>query len=311
MVQGAILFAPHPQEMPFLNATKGRPRATTGNFISGDNYRALCDHILDEDSPSLNPARVNAGDTIFVSSFYLEDFFNEYHPRIANRYILVTVAGDRSIPSGYTVNQPHFHTDCGVRRYLEDERLFLWFAQNVDATHPKIVPVPIGLESCRWGRNYVTPIIELCNAHEAAHKRYLLSANFTLQTNRPGRKPLHDMFRNKSFCYWPENKKVKAYLLDVAHSKFILSPHGNGLDCHRTWEALYVGTFPIVKTSTLDPLYEDLPVLIVQNWEDITEEFLHEKFAEMSNRQYRLEKLRFDYWANLIVSAQKLCRLNN
>ena len=44
--------------------------------------------------------------------------------------------------------------------------------------------------------------------------------------------------------------------------KFILSPPGAGFDCHRTWEALYLGAIPIVKTSSLDPLYKDLPVVI-------------------------------------------------
>ena len=35
---------------------------------------------------------------------------------------------------------------------------------------------------------------------------------------------------------------------------FIVSPHRNGLDCHRTWEALVLGCIPIVKTSPIDDL---------------------------------------------------------
>ena len=40
---------------------------------------------------------------------------------------------------------------------------------------------------------------------------------------------------------------------------FWLSPRGNGLDCHRTWEALYLDIIPIVWHSTLDPLYRKPP----------------------------------------------------
>jgi hypothetical protein len=51
---------------------------------------------------------------------------------------------------------------------------------------------------------------------------------------------------------------------------FVISPHGNGLDCHRTWESLLLGNIVIVRTSSLDPLYEGLPVVIVQHWGEVT-----------------------------------------
>eukprot|EP00581_Thalassiosira_minuscula_P011257 CAMPEP_0183725922 /NCGR_PEP_ID=MMETSP0737-20130205/21903_1 /TAXON_ID=385413 /ORGANISM="Thalassiosira miniscula, Strain CCMP1093" /LENGTH=356 /DNA_ID=CAMNT_0025957093 /DNA_START=32 /DNA_END=1099 /DNA_ORIENTATION=- len=57
--------------------------------------------------------------------------------------------------------------------------------------------------------------------------------------------------------------------------KFMLSPRGVGLDCYRTWEALYLGMIPVVKTSTLDSMYQGLPVLIVDEWSDLTPELLH------------------------------------
>jgi hypothetical protein len=42
---------------------------------------------------------------------------------------------------------------------------------------------------------------------------------------------------------------------------FWLSPRGGGLDCHRTWEALYLDIIPIVWNNSLNVLYENLPVL--------------------------------------------------
>jgi hypothetical protein len=53
---------------------------------------------------------------------------------------------------------------------------------------------------------------------------------------------------------------------------FEVSPHGNGLDCFRTWEALLLGTIPIVRRSTLEPLFraEALPVAIVDSWTEVT-----------------------------------------
>jgi hypothetical protein len=92
---------------------------------------------------------------------------------------------------------------------------------------------------------------------------------------------------------------------------FWLSPRGNGLDCHRTWEALYLDVIPIVWNSTLDPLYVDLPVIIVKDLSDITETFLRTKLKEVAMNKakiptvYRFEKLRFSFWRHLILSKSR------
>ena len=76
---------------------------------------------------------------------------------------------------------------------------------------------------------------------------------------------------------------------------FILSPQGAGLDCHRTWEAMICGLIPIVKTSSIDELFEDLPVLIVKDWSDINESWLKQQHEEITikkeKKQYKMEKL--------------------
>lgn len=45
---------------------------------------------------------------------------------------------------------------------------------------------------------------------------------------------------------------------------FGISPRGNGFDCHRTWEMLFFNMIPIVVSSPLDPLYANLPVVVVR-----------------------------------------------
>ena len=91
----------------------------------------------------------------------------------------------------------------------------------------------------------------------------------------------------------------------MAQSKFVLSPAGYGPDCYRTWEALLVGSIPIVKKSQLDPLFEGLPVLIVDSWSDITEEFLHKKYEEITARQYDIKRLYTEYWFAKIKAVKE------
>jgi hypothetical protein len=48
---------------------------------------------------------------------------------------------------------------------------------------------------------------------------------------------------------------------EMCKYSFVLSPFGNGYDCHRTWEALLLGCIPIMKKSRIDSLFKYLPVL--------------------------------------------------
>jgi hypothetical protein len=54
----------------------------------------------------------------------------------------------------------------------------------------------------------------------------------------------------------------------------------------------------IVKTSPLDPMYEGLPVLIVQKWSDVTRELLDSFVPQTTG----LNKLTLDYWNKCIHS---------
>jgi len=92
---------------------------------------------------------------------------------------------------------------------------------------------------------------------------------------------------------------------------FWLSPRGNGLDCHRTWEALYLDVIPIVWNSTLNSLYIDLPVIILDKCSEITEQCLRAKLKEIATNKiknptvYRFEKLRFSFWRRLVLSKSR------
>ena len=90
--------------------------------------------------------------------------------------------------------------------------------------------------------------------------------------------------------------------------KFVLSPRGAGIDCHRTWEVLAVGRIPIVLSSAIDELYEDLPIVVVKSWDGINKEFLQKQYdiylQKVKNNNYNMKKLSLEYWTNVI--EQKL-----
>ena len=54
---------------------------------------------------------------------------------------------------------------------------------------------------------------------------------------------------------------------DLQRSRFVLSPAGNGVDCHRTWEALLMGAVPIVPSGfALSALQQTSPLMMTDNF---------------------------------------------
>ena len=61
-----------------------------------------------------------------------------------------------------------------------------------------------------------------------------------------------------------------------------------------------MGAIPIVKTSASDEMFDDLPVLIVEDWNIIDQEFLLDQYVEMQQNEYNMDKLYIEYWLHLI-----------
>jgi hypothetical protein len=87
---------------------------------------------------------------------------------------------------------------------------------------------------------------------------------------------------------------------------FVLSPFGNGMDCHRTWEALLCGCIPIVRSSVFNELFDGLPVLIVDKWANISLSLLVDTVAQfkekMDKNEFNYDKLRLSYYTKMFVS---------
>jgi len=88
----------------------------------------------------------------------------------------------------------------------------------------------------------------------------------------------------------------------ISKYSFIVSPFGHGFDCIRTFEGLCLGCIVIMKTSFLDVIYEDLPVLIVNEWHDINEKLLQDTLTEFSTKTFNYEKMKMAYWIRLVNS---------
>lgn len=274
-------------------------RETSYPYLSGDTWRFFADHRLSKEA-DFDPKNVRLGDVVFVEPRLLSRFRKKYISKIKERFILVTPndeeAGDNPQPDRF-------------ENLLKSKKIAYWFLQNIDrAPSERLVPIPIGLANQVWKHGRVSVLEEkrgLLN-----EKRNFLYLNFSLDTNHKARSPCFEYFRQFKSAFIPEVKDFGGYLTDLASSKFVVSPPGNGLDCHRTWETLLMGSYPIVLSSTLNPLYQNLPVIVVSSWDEITVEFLEEKEREFSASEFEMEKLFAPYWFQKVTKLQQHLRKN-
>jgi len=66
--------------------------------------------------------------------------------------------------------------------------------------------------------------------------------------------------------------------------------------------SIWAASYPIVKREKAHKLFIDLPILFIDDWSEIDECLLNEKFEEFSNRNWNFDKLKLSYWLDYITS---------
>ncbi len=106
---------------------------------------------------------------------------------------------------------------------------------------------------------------------------------------------LHTLQRNgiAAQSHIPYNQ----YFRDLPKYKFIISPEGNGIDCHRHYEALMAGCIPIVEDNPgIRNKYAGCPVLYTNDYSEITPAYLEAKWGEMIDTVWDFSKLMLSHY---------------
>lgn len=267
--------------------TNAQDRSPSLPYISGDGFRFYSDFIWDE-TGTFNPIDVKQKSIIFVKTDLLGDFFKNCHPHLKHPYVLITHNSDLPAPGNY-------------EKYLQDVKLKHWFGQNPSlCKHAKFTAIPIGIANRYNQCSDPTVLNNLQRKFIHCEKKIFVYVNFAIGTNIKARKSAFDHFTRKSWVITRAPTSWEGYLSDIAQSEFVVSPPGNGLDCHRTWEALIMGSIPIVADTNLNPLFDELPVLIISDWKLCTVEFLEKSLSRIKSKPYNKEKNNISFWIKKI-----------
>ncbi len=175
-----------------------------------------------------------------------------------------------------------------------------WFSTNVESTHERMRGIPIGLPNSYWKPHGQLGLIKEY-MQDTREQENLLFVCINTNTNPEKRYECINAVSNWSHIY--HRLDYHHYIRAMHNHKFVASPRGNGIDCHRTWEALYLGCIPIVERSNAMSYFSELPILFIDSWNEVTPSFLAQKWEEMQNSVYNLDMLWMQYWREEINNS--------
>jgi len=225
----------------------------------------------------------------------LDTFTRVVLPTIKAPFVLLTTDGDASVPSDLAKDT--------VERLLANPYLVSWYSQNCDGVHPRIKPFPIGLD-LHTPRSLATPaglvrqLQTLRGRQGGADRRQpRIFCDFSVSSGSSERRELLDVLDGCPHVDFLKRRVSQRGIWQLySQYPLVLSTTGNGLDCHRTWELLYLGCIVVTKTSPLDPLYKGLPVIIVEDWHEVRDPEAPRrwigKVAHLTERDYLWRRLR-------------------
>jgi hypothetical protein len=259
---------------------------TRDDILSGEKFQQLCDvycgdsfhlsrnpkiaaephkhlHLDTLNAPWQNPSLV------FCYSCALPVFMKKLC-YFQNPFILVSHNEDLNVKDTF--------------RPIADHPLVVkWFAQNLMMIHPKVVSIPIGVANEMWPHGNLQTLTAATEITSHIPKLDPVFFNFSLHTNP-----------NERGLPWTDTLPHNVYLMKLASHQFAICPPGNGIDCHRTWEALYLGTIPVLLRSVFTELLQkSVPCVLLDSWDDFS--------IEVCKKQYDTIREHYDGWTDKLT----------
>jgi hypothetical protein len=270
-------------------------------IITGDNLKSLGDYVFDVDNyikgdhgrvkthkneGDLATEQINEINNIKPKIIYVYghdiDLFLKYSNDINHKFDLISHNSDIGIPKDY-----------------QSSNINKWFGQN-NYAKDKAISLPIGIARKKYEHGNVNLISKYS---ENSFKDILVYKNFSIGTNHDIRSEIDNITSRNGIpmsCMEDQNN----YLDFISRSIFCISPPGNGIDCHRIWECLYLKCIPIVKSHHALEQFKNLPIMFIDDWNDITIDFLKANVNKIKGLNIKHDELNFNYWKSKIKNEK-------
>jgi len=274
---------------------------TLDDFITGEKFYQAADLIYSPDTDyqydynkqvnTYDESKLRPLTIVYLHTVYKDLFFDRIR-NLPNQFIVVTHNSDYNVTDTSNVPQNVVH----------------WFSQNVCVKDGRLSSLPIGLENKRWHPEVQKKQKMIAKIRTPRRLKNLVYVNHNISTNVAERTAPYNVLKGKSFAtvaYGFNPTNFDAYINEIYNHKFVVSPPGNGVDTHRKWETLYLGSIPIEKKCPNNTFYDDLPICFIDSWDQITEDFLNKEYERILRSTWNTDKLKMSYWLNKINQLRR------
>ena len=249
------------------------------NHIVEGDYRYL--------KNTLDFEKLKDGDIIYTHTFYIPQLFERL-----NRGLKLTVISH----------------NCDTPAESVPPEGVTWFTSNVNIEHDRVIALPLGLQNDIWFPEIRKKEKMIQKMNEPKNLKNLVYCDHRLWVNPEERIKPYKVLEGKPWatCIHTDKTDVKLthetpesfdrYLENLYNHAFVICAEGNGIDTHRVWECLYMNTIPVMIRNINNSFYSDLPILFIDDWEELSQKFLHDSFMDIAGKKWNTKKLDFDYW---------------
>jgi hypothetical protein len=195
------------------------------------------------------------------------------------------------------------------------------FSTNTTCDNDFVTPIPIGVEmdvsAKRPGHGEINKEIFEKLPFLTGEKKVLESefkkeiySNFRIETNLGFRNLIKDFSIKCPHINFEYGIDYEKFVSQVQSHLGTLSPRGNGIECIRTYEVLYLNSIPIVIGDQKEykpineKIYKKLPIIFIDDVNKLNNLNLIEK--EINNfKNFNREVLDYHYWLELIKNKIK------
>lgn len=238
------------------------------------------------------------------------------HAQSPTSHILITHLNENW--GGFSTNVPYRTVQWGdwqsdminagctpqmVRQYLDDPKVkAVVTPQHTAFWHPTILSIPLGI------RQSDEIIDHIVNADGTKTQELLLNNSGWGHRPQINECIIANFGGHISNTYGMSQTE---YFEAITCSRFVLCPSGMGWDSYRIWETLMLGAIPVVEFSAgWHTVLDDLPVLFVTNFNEVTPDLLDKAYPEIMSHCGRFDygKLTKQWWVSkitkLLVASQ-------
>ncbi len=259
------------------------------NVVYGLNFRNKTDitgpDIYDETRPFLTTNKDNI--SLYCGVEFTQIAMNHMKSFPHKKFTLVTHNSDHSAEE---IDLPN--------------NLVHWYTQNLNFKNERVSALPIGFENPFW-HPWKEHIINNAPCCDRIPKAF---AQFNPVTYKEERQLVLDLINDNKFTASVYNclngQNFEQYVYNMKKYTYCICPRGNGIDTHRIWEALYFKCIPIVKKHITHEFDFDLPIIFIDDWNDLTDQLIEEKHKEIidngSINNFHSGPTRMEYWMEKI-----------